>query len=134
MWPDMAGDKKCYSNGSQRHPNAIASGGGYRGRESRPLKIGHIGKKWGFLAIIQHFCIILNFQLRVWVCWGYPKPFFGKVLKSLKILEYFSYLDCFHTLSISRAVVHLKTTTSRPERSFEGVLFKSVLTCEAFFS
>ena len=38
-----------------------------------------------------------NFHLQVWVRCGCAKPFFQKFLKSSKILEYFSYLDRFHS-------------------------------------
>ena len=38
-----------------------------------------------------------NFHLQVWVRWGCAKPFFQQFSKSSKNLEYFSYLDPFHS-------------------------------------
>ena len=38
-----------------------------------------------------------NFHLQVWVRCGCAKPFFQNFLKSSKILEYFPYLDRFHS-------------------------------------
>ena len=38
-----------------------------------------------------------NLHLQVWVRCGCAKPFFQKFLKSSKILEYFPYLDHFHS-------------------------------------
>ena len=63
-----------------------------------------------------------NLHLQVWVRCGCAKPFFQKFLKSSKILEYFPYLDHFHSTK-TRWHIGRSKSVKNPYFLGGGVLF-----------